>query len=298
MKTTKFFPAFFLFILVTFVIIPFSGAQSNEEKSVFWEISGNGLEQSSYLFGTMHLLPRNQFVEYELVKEKLINSSQLILEMVIDVPVKQQIEWAKLMMLPEGETLQKYMTEKEYENIRTYVLDSLKVKEMMFNAYIKFKPFAFYSALLPSIIGEKIEGYELYFSKLASKKKIPVLGLETFEYQMGIFDSIPNEEQLNMFFDPKNDPKKEFEEVLDLYLEQEIYKMADMMKSESDEYAQFEYELLTKRNTEWVPKITGFIQDTPSFIAVGAAHLGGKNGLIKQLRETGFTVTPIVLREE
>jgi uncharacterized protein len=273
-------------------------AQKSGEKTVFWEISGNGLEKSSYLYGTIHLMPKEKFFSYEIVDEKLEESAQLILEMEIDVPLKEQIEWAKMMMLPPNTSLAEFVDSVKYNELKTFVLDSLKIKEMMFNTYLKFKPFAFYSALIPSIIGRKIEAYELYFSKIAKKNKIPVKGLESFEFQLGIFDSIPNEKQMEMFFDEelsKVTMKAQFDDMLDTYLSMDIYKMAESLKEEDSSYSAFEYELLGERNTNWVPLLIEYMQEAPSFIAVGAAHLAGEHGLIKQLREEGYAVSPVML---
>jgi uncharacterized protein YbaP (TraB family) len=51
--------------------------------------------------------------------------------------------------------------------------------------------------------------------------------------------------------------------------------------------------LLTKRNTEWLPKIVEEIKRNPTFIAVGTAHLGGRDGLIILLRTKGFIVEAV-----
>ncbi len=272
-------------------------SQLSGPKTVFWEISGNGLEKPSYLFGTIHLMPKNEFETFRIVDEKLKKSQQMVLEMIIDVPLKQQIEWAKQMMLPEGHTLRDYMPEEDYNRLKQFVLDSLGVKEMMFNAYIKFKPFAFYSALIPSVVGKRIVGYEIYFSKIARKKDIQVQGLESFEFQTGIFDSIPNDKQMDMFFSNAGDMKKEFSDILETYKKQDIYHMSEVT---SDETApgNFEERLISMRNDAWIPKLEAFMKDKPSFIAVGAGHLAGEHGLILKLREEGYDVEPIMLREK
>lgn len=54
-------------------------------------------------------------------------------------------------------------------------------------------------------------------------------------------------------------------------------------------------QLLTQRNERWLPKIVGSLNQTPTFIAVGVGHLYGEKGLIKQLRQLGFILTPIYL---
>lgn len=282
------------FLLLTF---PQVFSQTSGPKTVFWKIYGNGLEKPSYLFGTIHIMPKEDFESFRVVDKKLKESEQMVLEMAIDVPLKQQIEWAKQMILPKGQTLDKFMTTTGFDSLRHYVLDSLGVKESRFNTYLRFKPFAFYSALIPAVIGKKIEGYELYFSKIAKKKNIPVRELESFEFQMGLFDSIPNDKQMRMFFSGGQDLRNDLNETLVTYKEQDIYKMSQDISTQ-DTSSDFESQLIEKRNKAWIPKLVKFITEKPSFIAVGAGHLAGEHGLILQLRELGYDVEPVMLRDE
>ncbi|MFW5820030.1 MAG: TraB/GumN family protein [Bacteroidota bacterium] len=291
------------FLSITFILFTFgfeaSSSQTSGPETVFWEINGNGLEQPSYLFGTIHIMPKSQFTTYKMADEKLKESEQLVMEMKIDVPLKTQMEWAQKMLLPEGKTIPDYMDEEEYARVEAYAMDSLEIKKFLFNTYIKMKPLAFYSALIPHVIGKKIEGYDMYFSNIAKKEEIPVVGLESFEFQLAIFDSIPYEKQLDMFFPEENfNFKNELQELIDIYLSHDIYQMAEeFSKEEARGYKELESELLIKRNMDWVEKISEIIIEKSSFIAVGAGHLAGDQGLIQLLRQKGFTLTPIMLNE-
>lgn len=282
-------------LLFIFLSIASLSAQLDGPKTIFWEITGEKLSKPSYLFGSMHIIPKIEFQPFEQVDDLLMSSDRLVLEMIIDVPLKTQMEWAKMMILPEGVLISDIMNEEDFAKVKSYAMDTLDVKEFLFNAYLKLKPFAFYSALIPHAIGEKIEGYELHFSKIAKKEEIPTIGLENFEFQMGIFDSIPNTRQLEMFFSEDIDLKKEMAEMLELFFSQDIYKMAAMISEEDSEYAEFESELVSLRNENWSGQLEKLMQEYSCFIAVGAAHLAGENGLITMLREKGFTVKPICL---
>jgi uncharacterized protein YbaP (TraB family) len=68
-----------------------------------------------------------------------------------------------------------------------------------------------------------------------------------------------------------------------------------MIHEEGGTISQEENTFLEERNKNWVPKIATFIAQKKTFIAVGAGHLGGPNGLIRLLEQKGYTLTPIVL---
>lgn len=283
------------FLLFIFLTLGSLSAQLSGPKTIFWEITGENLDRPSYLFGSMHIIPKREFQPFKQVDKLLKTSDRLILEMEIDVPLKTKMEWAKMMILPDGVLISDFMNEEDFTQLKSYAVDTLEVKEFLFNTYLKLKPFAFYSALIPHAIGKKIEGYELHFSKIAKKEEIPTIGLENFEFQMGIFDSIPNMRQVEMFFSDTIDLKKEMTEMLDLYFSQDIYKMASLISEEDSEYADFESELLSLRNENWSGQLESLMHEYSCFIAVGAAHLAGEYGLIKMLREKGYTVKPICL---
>ena len=56
--------------------------------------------------------------------------------------------------------------------------------------------------------------------------------------------------------------------------------------------------LLDDRNNHWVQELPALMQEQPLFVAVGALHLVGKNGLVNQLRARGFTLTPVKTKGE
>lgn len=62
-------------------------------------------------------------------------------------------------------------------------------------------------------------------------------------------------------------------------------------------WSEFMYgKLLTERNQRWLPQIIGILPQQPALIAVGSAHLFGEQGLIRRLRQAGYTVSPVNAR--
>ena len=58
---------------------------------------------------------------------------------------------------------------------------------------------------------------------------------------------------------------------------------------------EFHARLLDDRNIAWIPKLETAFKEKPTFVAVGAGHLGGTNGVIKLLRAKGYQVSPVKL---
>jgi uncharacterized protein YbaP (TraB family) len=66
-----------------------------------------------------------------------------------------------------------------------------------------------------------------------------------------------------------------------------------MTISEEGNFEQFEDVFLNHRNESWIPEIEKLVKLQPTFIAVGAAHLGGEKGVLNLLRQKGYSIEPI-----
>jgi len=265
-----------------------------DNNSVLWRVSGNGLKQDSYLFGTIHAVPENRFVINDSIKKYLNKSEVVVLEANVDISLKEQIDMAKKMILPGGKTIKDYMEPQEYSKLYSYLKDSLKISESKIERYIRLKPIFLSSVILVEAIG-KIKAFDVEIQKIAKKKKQMVY-LETIAEQMSFMDSIPIEKQV-----PKDEKDykvdKGYFELLSMYEKQDLNKLDSLFKSDV-EFKFMEDQLLIKRNTTWVPKIQGLMNAEPTFVAVGCGHLSGEQGLIALLRNKGYTLEPIYFRNK
>ncbi len=283
-----------LIVSIILISVFFLQAQNEKEnfKSLLYEVSGNGLENSSFVFGTIHIIPKADYFFTKKMKECLVSCENLVLEADIDIPFKEQLEMAKKMILPSGTKLETYMTSKQFNEFRSFYLDSMKIKESFFDKMCLFKPLFGQTILMTKFI-KKPKSYEKKLMKIAKRKKIQLETLETLSFQIDILESISIEDQVEMMFESEfENPEIAYFEMLEVYKEQDINAMTDMF-AEEPSMKKLESVMLTDRNKNWIPKIKNFIKDKPSFIAVGAAHLGGELGILNLLRAQGYTVTAV-----
>ena len=59
-------------------------------------------------------------------------------------------------------------------------------------------------------------------------------------------------------------------------------------------FGKYEDLLMGNRNKNWIDKIKNYTKQKPSFFAVGAAHLGGENGVLNLLQKAGYTIKPVL----
>lgn len=263
------------------------------ENALLWEITGNDLEEPSYIFGTIHLIPADDYFFTDIMKEKFENCKTLALEIDINMSLIEQVSLAKKIILPDNKFLSDYMTDEEYKKFSDYVLDSLKIKKSKWNQIIKIKPLFSIIIILNELL-PKTKTYETELNKIAKKKKIDVIGLETADYQIDVLNSISIEKQVEMITEDEQeeDMLKEYFKMVSVYKEQNINELLEMYK-EDETMLEFEDELLIQRNSNWIPVIEKQIKKGSTFIAVGAMHLPGMKGVLNLLMLQGYSVSPV-----
>lgn len=281
-----------LLLLVFCVLSVVSRAQVPAENSLLWEISGRGLAKPSYLFGTIHLICPTDFSLSDSLKSTLARTNQVALEMDMDDP-DMMAGMMKTMNMAAGNELKKLVTDQEYERLDRFFKDSVHIGLAMFE---RAKPFVLMGPLFNTVLDCQPQSYEMALVELAGKQKSEVIGIESLEEQMAIFDTIPYKDQAKMLLnliDSLPSARKEFKNLITLYKAQNINELYGMtMKSEFGMEGNEEV-MLFARNRKWIPRIRRIASAKPTFFAVGAAHLGGEKGVIALLRKEGFTVRAV-----
>lgn len=275
-------------------LISFASIQSQTlEKSLLWEISGNGLKESSYLYGTIHITCDASLDDN--IKNALDNTSLLVLELDMDDP-KMQMEMMGGVMMNDGKKLKDLVSDEEYQIIGDFIKENLG---MPVDALGTVKPFFLSAMLYPKLLDCPMQSFEAALMEVAHEQQEDVLGLETVQDQMNVFNDIPYEDQAkdllrtakdNMAYD-----KASFKRMLEIYSEKDIEALnAYMLADENIITTEHRDKMLDNRNKNWIPKIIEFAKEQPVFFGVGAGHLPGDNGVINLLRKEGYTVKAVM----
>ena len=297
-----------LFLSITTLAQSQSEAQSpasNPENALLWEISGKKLQNPSYLYGTIHLIPRADYFLSEKTKEVFKKASHVAFE--IDLEETMDIAGLMPMMMKmymnNDTTLRDLLTQEEYTEVKAHFdkiglpLGFLERIKPMFLSMLASEDVAASMGKGQSKEESSTTSYEFELLAMAQEQKKDVAGLETAAYQMSMFDSIPYKAQAKMLVDAINSEdtsgNDEFARMVEMYKNQDIQGMQSMMSDSEDGLGKYEDLLLVGRNRNWIPVMEGMMRENITFFAVGAGHLGGKQGVVNLLREQGYTLTPM-----
>ncbi len=290
----------FILLIIAYILCSSTQISAQENNSVksanalLWEISGKGIKKPSYLFGTIHVLPKSEFFFTPEMKKAFLSSKELVMEIDMNISMSEQVQMMQAMMLPAGKSLADYMQADEYSKYISYLKDSLKLSPLNLMILPKIKPLFSFSLILQDKLENPVS-FEMYFQKLAKKHKMKISGLESLQEQMDIINSIPIEEQVRLLTDTTNyetDILKAYYQLIAIYKEQNILQLS---KEAADEKLIRKYSgrLIDKRNKYWISILEEKIKSHPCFIAVGAGHLSGKDGLINLIRLAGYEINPV-----
>lgn len=267
--------------------------EQKDDNTLLWMISGNGLKKPSFLFGTFHLLCKEDTHFSDQLKKALKESDAVYMEMDMDDP-SIMLGSMLYMNMQDGKKLEDLYTPEEYKRIQSYFSDTLKMPLMLLQ---RTKPYFLVALLYPKMMEcNSPVGVETELVKIAKEDKKEIRGLETMQFQASIFDSIPYEwqaKELLKNIDSFSVYKNEFDTMLRYYKDQQLDSLKMMIgKSEfgSEKYNDL---LLNDRNKNWVKQLQEIMKDESVFVAVGAGHLVGDAGLIHLLRNEGYKVEPL-----
>ena len=284
------------YLLIGFLSFSLSANAQNKvaENTLLWEISGNGLAKPSYVFGTYHFADKGFIDTMKVVNEKLAAADAVVGELVMDKSLALKL--IPFMMMKET-TLDKLLTATEYKEVADFLKKIAGYDIKMFNT---MKPIAVQTLIVqyyaPKTFTKDNPAIDEYFQTYGKANGKTVLGLETAEDQAKVLFGSPIERQKEMLLKSIKNPEKDKKESLKIYnyyITQNLKQLAKIFSKPQGFTPQEMDALLKNRNIKWVEKLPTLMQDKSLFIAIGAGHLVGKDGLIKGLQAKGYTVKPV-----
>lgn len=289
-------------------IIFFSGTlhaqEKKTEKALLWKVSGNGLTEASYLFGTYHLLGDKFLAEVPETSQPFAKAKGVVVELVLDSAKMIRVMMSKGIMYDKK--ISTLLSADDFKLVDS-ILQSLS--EYNLKTLDMFKP-AQISAMISLLQTQKMNAdllkkydgtpLDIHFANFGKSLGKTVTALETHEQQCDmLYNHFTVEEQAQQLVETvkQSDLTARFSvDMTNFYLKKDLDALMTMMEEVPKELpgGNMDY-MLKDRNESWVKVLPGLMKSGSQFIAVGAGHLPGQDGLITLLRKQGYTVTPVVL---
>lgn len=286
---------------ILFLVLLSSIFQTNAQ--LLWKISGNGLKKPSYLFGTHHLAPLSILDSIPAFNDAFSSCQIVYGEVIIgdnETTKKDTKKNYESMIAPPDSTLDLLLSEHLYKK-----LDSITQKNMNLTAdqIKKLKPAAIYIQLIMIKSLKYFKDFNLneqlddVIQRRALSANKQIRSFETSKQQSNILYDTPVKKQLETLkaiIELYDECDQYIKRTKEAYMTQDINTLINLLNNETfglnDNNPKNSSD---ERNLNWNEQLKEILpKDEPIFIAVGAGHLPGKNGLIELLRKQGYTVEP------
>lgn len=271
-----------LSFLLIFIFVP------AKSQSLLWEVSGNGLEKSSYLYGTIHLNDQRVFNFNDSVFAKIDECEAFTME-VEDTPENKQ-KISGNILLEDGQTLDQLLSKEDYAYLKKQFQEKL---ELNIDGLKIFTPMTIAVMVMDRLFSKEMDTYvDNFLYQYAKSKRKKTFSVEPVQLQMDLFNSVPAEYLID-FIDEWDIYPKNNELMIQAYAKEDLKGLTEIMFS-YDSFKQMEDDFIWKRNKSMADSIDLFVNRQSTFIAIGCGHLPLEGGVIDLLQKKGYSVHPII----
>lgn len=257
--------------------------------SLLWKISGNGLASPSYLFGTMHLIPKKDFEISKKVINTLKHCQELILE--LNLTNEKEMELAQQMQITNN-CISDGLSKKEAAELNQILKSDYQISLAEVD---HLSPMMVMNKMVTaSFEEEEMTAIEMELIASAIHSKMKIKGLETVKAQIKIAQKIFTPKELLRQMRMGDDYPEVVQTMIEAYKNGNLATLQESIKDRRFMTVEAEMIMVTNRNKSWAHKIPLLLsKEKPIFFAVGAGHLGGEKGLIVLLKKQGFNLRPL-----
>ena len=281
--------------LLATLVASSAAARPAAERHALWEI--HGAKNTVYLLGSIHLLqPQDSSLPAEML-DAYRNADALLMELDpddLDAGVAAP-DVVQLMVLPAGQTLDGVIGARLYSLVQRHAAaiglgrDGLKYAQPWYAANVIDLSYLIKSGFDPAA------GVERQFARLAGRDSKPIYALETAGQQLGYFAAMPLGQQRDLLRDTLRDLPSSLR---DASATVRAWKRGDVgalerdLRRSSRQSPDLQPMLVDERNRKWLPQILDLLDDERNYlVVVGALHIVGREGLLKLLKEHGYSAS-------
>ncbi|MEO9600767.1 TraB/GumN family protein [Parasphingorhabdus sp.] len=265
-----------------------------------WKVSGTQPEQKgvAYMFGTIHVLPKNVQWRTPALEAAIVESDQLIIEVLGLDDTRNAAEIFSRLAISPGQEKLDARIQPSLQDELDRIIDASDISERALNRMETWAAaLSLASARTKSLGLDSSDSVEKRLTAQYEKLGKPIEALETIELQLGYFDKLPEAQQRQMLtsvIEESDDAQQAFEHLFNAWVTGNIEQIITLSDTGILTNPEIRHNLLVARNLDWTEQLDKRLQrpDT-SLVAVGAAHLAGPDAVQAMLVKRGYKIEKI-----
>ena len=256
-----------------------------------WKVTGS-TGGTLFLGGSMHALRSTDYPLPSAYNRAFDASTRVSFEIEPKALAGSGEGMIKAGRYPKGDSLKNHVDPRTYDYLLR-VFGLLKIPEEKFSRY---RPWLLVLLLdSPSSRGFSDDlGVDEFITKRARANAKPMSGLESAAEHSAVFSGLTDRQSealLLVSFIPQGDSAGNRERIMSAWRRGDVEALARITHESYRDFAAFGDRLLGVRNHSWMPKLEGYLKSGQTYlVVVGAAHLGGSDGLLALFRARNYKV--------
>ncbi len=276
--------------------IPEIRSTAQQASPALWEVRSPSGKGKLYLFGTFHLLPKSVEWQTKAFEKAVKSAKNFVFELTeaeMKSPQGQQLLLSRG-MLPSGQSLDQLIGPALFTKVEV----AGKVVGVSKLALNQMRPWM--ASVLLAVQSAKAAGFEpglgveATLQTRADKYNVPVSSLETMAEQVDALAAMDDDGGRQMLEETVAElatAEKTFTDMLAAWASGDSGKIEAVFLNDMQSHPKAYDALLKQRNLRWLPKLEALVQKRePVFVAVGAGHLVGPDGVVTLLHAKGYFV--------
>lgn len=265
--------------------------KKKKRQSLLWELSIGDSKPKSYLFGTMHVKDYRAFIFQDIVTEYIDSCKIFATE--FDLRERTQLNDPNIAKIPDGHTLRGILGEHKYKRTRKSIKRSFNID---LDQVLTTLPIFIINLLTEKVlVSSNSIPLDTFLWQYAENTHRDLRGVETYAEQLMTLDQIPLNYQVKSLIEIAAQPqkfRKQINKLIEMYVKNDVIGLYKKSKKSLGKQKKL---LLYNRNKVMAERINMLIHEQSSFVAVGAAHLSGKHGLITLLKKSKIKSKPVFI---
>jgi uncharacterized protein YbaP (TraB family) len=282
-----------LVLLSVFLCVALARAGADRSSGLLWEISGPGISPS-VVFGTIHSEDPEVLRLATPVRKAFDAARQVVVEALLDADA--MVYSSSAMLLRDGRLLSDIIGQSLFKKVST-AIQARGIPEIVLE---RMKPWAAAVTLsMPAPETGEVLDMALYRQALEAGKQ--VYGLETIQEQLRVFDALSETDQIMLLQDTVENftlIDAMHAELLSAWKQRDLDRLmainAEVMEGGDQQFADdIQQRLIVERNRRMAERMQPYLNAGDAFVAIGALHLPGEDGVLNLLQRQGYSVRVI-----
>jgi len=263
------------------------------QKHFLWKVESK--QNTVYLLGSIHALQQKHYPLSPTIYNAFNQCGTIMFEVDLGelFSPMSQLQLLTKGLYITGDTLKTVLSPDQYETAKVLMAE----RGHNIEDFHRMKPWMAASAVtaleLQKIGFDGEFGVDRHIFEKAQESKVDIEGLESVEYQLGLFENLPLRVQeyfLIQSLEDLEDIENRIQAIVKAWEGGQVKELEALLAGMKD-YPELYQSLVVTRNQNWLPQIEQRLQKRgPVFVVVGALHLLGEEGILAALGKKGYRV--------